>query len=62
MSLKYEKPKILPFRSGRDEAVMGQACAGGSSAAGDCRPAGNSANKCQVGTGASICGQGQAKV
>jgi hypothetical protein len=63
MSLKYEKPKILPFRSGRDGVLMGQLdCAGGSSAGGDCKPAGNSAGKCQTGAGANTCGQGQAKV
>lgn len=61
MSLKYEKPLIVPFNSVGDETGMGlcnpgvsnlagPCSTGGSAPTGDCRDGGTAGSKCKVGT------------
>ena len=57
MSLKYEKPLFIPFKTEKEETVLGKcatgsgdadACQTGNSAGTACQPTGNSAGtKCQ---------------
>jgi SynChlorMet cassette protein ScmA len=53
MSLKYEKPIVIPFTSQEDEKGIGQApCSLGSGVAGNCQDGigPGSGKKCQQGT------------
>lgn len=53
MSLKYEKPLIIPLNSVGDETGLGACSPGGSPAAGKCSAGGTApGGNCQIGTAA----------
>ncbi len=53
MSLKYEKPKIIPFNSDRGETGMGICNNGTAESGGNCTWGGTASLKCNTGGNAS---------
>lgn len=51
MSVKYEKPLIIPLKSRTDETGMGAHCSSGSGASFQCKVGVGALSKCDAGTG-----------
>ena len=49
MSLKYEKPLIIPFNSDRDETGLGSCSPGGTFTTAKCQSGNEAGVKCQTG-------------